>query len=360
MGVLMTLFSNAPTPCDGETFSSWLFRCSYSHWKIIPDRTRLLACPGWTWSGGLINVADPDFDFNASFFVQACKILKVDRHLISVYFRFRNEGLVSWEHRYWFCPECLRDDVQDGKIPAWRKEWCSSYSVFCGIHRIELVRLRGRPTYSKAWDAYVQICNQEVVESSWEKENFVRLRYVFFSNIKRWMNLTVKCGEMQEIDGRLFRRLYCVFLQLPNGRTDAGVARTFFHQGRVKTHSDLLTFKENLFLCSQVSDPRSRFGSMMLLGILLEIISQQYFSVFDRYCEMAKVYFPPTSGIENTIYLGGLSRNDFGYLHEFLGTFSRGKWPKLDVFIGRQEARYRQAGVCSGMKLGERPSSNDS
>lgn len=353
----MNLFSNIPTPCDGETFSSWLFRCCQSRATIKPDRTELLARPSWTWSGNLINVADPDFDFNAGFFVRACQILKVDRHLMSVYFRFRNEGLVSWEHRYWFCPDCLRNDVREGKIPAWRQDWCSSYSVFCGIHRTELLRLRRRPTYSKAWDAYVQICNDETVESSWKNEKFVRQRYVCFSKIKKWMNLAVECGKMQEVDGKLFRSLYCIFLQLPNGRTDAGVARTFFHQGRVKKHSDLLTFKENLFICCQLSDPRSRFGSMLLLGILLEIISQRYFSIFERYCGVAKVYFPLASGIENTIYLGDLSREDFGYLHEFLGTFPRAKWPKLDAFIARQEARYRQAGVCSGMRLGERPES---
>ncbi|MFW9082539.1 hypothetical protein ACOI9X_25175 [Pseudomonas sp. P2757] len=346
-------FPNLPNPCDGEIFSSWLFRCYHSQFTCISDRESLFARPAWTWSGNLIKVADPDFEFDTPFFFKVCEILKIDEYLTSVYFQFRDEGLVGWEHRYWFCPECLRNDVRIGKIPAWRKEWCSSYSVFCRTHSIELVMLNVRPTYSKAWDAYVQICNQEIASSSWSDERFVRLRIAGYSQIKRWLSQKADGGEIDEVEGRLFSRLYCVFLQLPTRRRDSGIARTFFHQERVKKYSDLINYKENLFLCPQISEPRSRFGSMMLLGILLEITSLKYASIFQRYCGVAKVFFPATAGIENIIYLGGLSREDYAYLHEYLGLFPREKWARLDSFFTRQEGRYRQAGVCSGMRLGE-------
>ncbi|WP_349734153.1 hypothetical protein [Pseudomonas jessenii] len=349
----MKIFFNVPNPVDDETFSSWLFRCSSSRLTVISDRGGLLARPDWTWSGGLIKFDDPDFDVNTEFFNRACDIVRIDKHLAAILFQFHDKEVVSWEHRCWFCPECLRDDVKEGRTPAWRKTWCSSHSVFCMIHKVELVKLKGRPSYSKAWDAYVQICNQNLIASTWSTERFVRLRIIFFNRIKRWLSVGADSGEINEIQDRLFRRLFRVFLQLPTQRRDAGIARTFFHQGRMKKHTDLITFKENLHLCHQISEPRSRFGCMMLLGILLEIIPQIDSLIFQRYCEAEKVYFPDVLGIENTIYFGAINREDYKFLHGYLGLFPRRNWPRLDAFLTQQDDRYQRAGVCSGMMLGE-------
>lgn len=349
----MNLFFNLPNPLDDETFSSWLFRCSSNRFAVISDRGALIARPDWSWSGGLIKFDDPDFDFDTEFFNRASDILCIDKHLASTFFQFREKEVVSWEHRCWFCPECLRNDVKFGRVPAWRKTWCSSHSIFCQLHKAELVKLRGRLSFSKAWDAYVQICNQHLIESSWSAERFVRVRIVLFNRTKKWLSEEVDDGEISEIQCRLFRRLFCVFLQLPTQRRDAGVARTFFHLGRMTKHSDLITYKENLELCHQISEPRSRFGCMILLGILMEIIPQIDTLIFQRYCEAAKVYFPGVLGIESAIYFGAINREDYAFLHDYLGLFPRNKWPRLDVFLSQQDDRYRRSGVCSGMKLGE-------
>ncbi|WP_201192446.1 TniQ family protein [Pseudomonas fluorescens] len=338
----MKIFPNLPAPVYDEVFSSWAYRCSMHRRCSTFANAALHAEPDWTVNGNITKTEDPDFSFENIFFHKACQALNIQVSSARYLFRPLSDDLVDWDRRVWFCPQCLRSDVQAGRMPAWRKSWCYDTFVFCSIHLIEPVRLEARSGCEKAWDAFVQICNKQDLSSQWSEKRYVELRYLYFSRIERWQRSRRGIGGERAVEYRLFKKMYRIFLFLPTRQADSGgVARTlFFNARRVRSSSSLLTFQENLHLGPQLSDPAGRFGSAMLLAVLLGVISEAQLFPFIRYCERANAYFPPLVGFEGAIYLGSLSQNEYNYLLEYLGELQNGRWPRLEKFLAIQKRLY--------------------
>lgn len=349
----MKIFPGLPTPVDDEVISSWFFRCSMNQHSIVSNRVSLRANPDWNWDGRWVDSEDPDFDFDTEFYCQAVSLLGIDAHTTTAFFKPRSDAIVSWDHRCLFCAHCLRDDVASGRLPAWRKSWCYVDSIQCRAHRTELVTLRGRPTCSKAWDAFVQTCNAAHRGTRWDDERFVRVRSICLQRIERWLSSASGSAQPKRIESRLFRNLFDVFLQLPTRRSNGGVARTFFNYQRALKASDAATYWDSLFHGAEMSDACSRFGCFMLLAILLELMPISIVLTFVKYCENANVYFPNLCGLTNVIYLGNVDREEYKILHAYLGKFPRERWPLLHAFLSLQEDRYCRAGVFNGTRIGD-------
>ncbi|WP_139834809.1 TniQ family protein [Pseudomonas sp. B15(2017)] len=339
----MKIFPNLPAPVYDEVFSSWAYRCSMHRRCSTYANAALHAQPDWKVNGNITNTEDPDFDFETVFFHKACHVLNIQEASARYLFRPLSDDLVDWDRRVWFCPQCLRSDVQAGRLPAWRKNWCYDTFVFCSIHLVEPIRLEARPGCEKAWDAFVQICNKQDLSTQWGGKRYVELRHLYLTRIERWLKLRRGVGGERAVEYSLYKKLYRVFLFLPTRQADSGgVARTlFFNARRVQNFSSLLTFQENLHLGPQLSDPASRLGSAMLLAVLLGVVPETQMSPFIRYCEQANAYFPPLVGLEHAIYLGSLSPNEYNYLCEYLGEFCHGCWPRLEKFMAIQKRLYR-------------------
>lgn len=350
----MKVFPGLPVPVHSETFSSWVFRCSMNQHLTLSNRLDLQANPDCTWEGWRASFEDPDFDFKSDFFCQTINILAIDRRTVAKFFRAGTEDIVAWDRRCLFCESCLRSDVEMGRLPAWRRNWCEFNSVMCPMHKSELSILNGRPTFSKAWDAFVQMCNAKRTNTRWDDGMFIRLRFLSLNWINRRMNLDSVDHGAGAVRLHLFNKLYRVFLQLPTRRSNGGVARTFFSARQNPKHSDAVTYRESLFCGAGMSNARSRLGCLILLGILFDLIPESLILSFVKHCESANIYFPDLRGIENVIYLGNVDREEYHFLHSYLGEFPRSCWARLDVFLNLQEDRYVRDGVSNGARFGER------
>jgi hypothetical protein len=350
MGLLMRLFKGLTEPLYDETLTSWLFRCSVAQSTVCFDRRGLQARPEWWLSRDRLHSADPDFDFKAIFARSAAEMLNLDLGVIAEFFSPRSGAMVGWQARHLFCPECLRQDIAQWRLPGWRKAWCSEDSVYCLEHRYELVRLRSTPKYSKAWDAFCQTCNDSTIPSGWEDLQLARYRISCVTRIKAW--ISSNNSNAGAVSVALFKKLYCLFLQLPFRGTYGGAARVFFQSSATPRPIETSVLKDSIELGPATADTSSRFGSLMFCAMFLVVIPPHRIKKMITLGESMSVNWPFYAKLNRSIFLPSVDRQGFEYLHDYLGKFDRGGWPQLDNFLAAQEERYTREGVFGGVPFG--------
>jgi hypothetical protein len=345
----MAIFRGLPAPLGDETLTSWLFRCSVNQNVVIFDRRELEARPDWWWSGVHLNFSEPDFDFTSAFCRSVVASLGLDLNTISYLFAARSSAVAAWNTRHFFCPECLRYDISQRRLPSWKKSWCYENSVHCLEHRCELVRLRGSPKYSRAWDSFIQICNDKPLQSSWNDERFAEYRMACISRVYLWFDRT---KYLDYSSRAVFNKLYNIFLQSPYRGSYGGVARILFQSKSAPRALEVSLFSDSIVRGPSTADIPSRVGSLILVATLLEIIPQNRVHKMAEHAETLNISWPTHAELSRSIFFPSVSRSDLCFLHEYLGRFDRKRWPLLDNFLGMQEQRYRREGVCSGLVFG--------
>lgn len=349
MGLLMSKFTGFPTPIFDETFSSWLFRCSLGASSIGYDRHRLQVQPSWWLSGTKLHIEDPDFDFTSEFAQHVAEALDLDLAFLKAFFSSGHDDIVDWTARQFFCPECLRSDIAQWRLPGWRKSWCATDSVHCAEHRCELMRLRITARYSKAWDSFVQICNEDIILRRWGDPRLARCRESNLTRIQVWIRENNKTGQQRVL---LFRKLYRVFLQSPHRSTLGGAARLLFQSRSTPRMAGVDILEDSIALGASTADVSSRFGSLMMVGMLLGVIPLGKIERFFAFGKSANLNWSLYGDFHKHIFLPSVDRQGCEYLHHYLGVFDREKWPHLDRFLQKQEKIYMRDGVYGGTPFG--------
>ena len=292
----MAIFKGLPIPLADETLTSWLYRCSVNRNVSLFDRQELEARPDWWWSGLRLDFSELDFDFTSSFYNSAAASLGLDLNTVNIVFSQRPGPIVDWNSRHFFCPECLRYDISQWRLPSWKKNWCYNNSVCCLEHRCELVRLRGSPKYSKAWDSFIQICNGGPTRNSWDDEHFAICRISCLSRIHLWLE---RSNFSNPNNIAVFTKLYNIFLQSPYRGSYGGAARSLFQFRSSPRGLEASVFRDSVMFGPSTADIPSRVGSLILVAMLLEIIPQKTVTKLVSCARAVNIFWPTYSELVN-------------------------------------------------------------
>lgn len=345
------LFFGLPAAGVDETLSSWLFRCSINSRVQNFKRIGLSEKPTSWWEGLEFKSIDPDVDF-----LQASK--RFARNLnsslcenIEQFFSFTRGDVVDWQYRRFFCRDCLRDDVANGRLPMWRKSWCYAHSSICMMHEKQLESLNDVSRYSKAWEAFTKVCNSDLrvgAFAEWRRGGFwsATVSRVEGSMIN---NVDSECSIQQD----LFKKLFSIFLQAPYRNGRGGAARIHCYTEKGIRFAAPTSLEDSFSIGPSTADPPSRIGSFMLAAILLNVLP------LSRYSLITKIFEGGRSGVilPGDIHLAAafpaVDRAGYQALRRILGHVPMGRFPLLDRHLQLQQDRYVRDGAFDGCSLGD-------
>ena len=332
----MRLFIDLPTPKTDEAFSSWVYRCIHSSKSKRFGRHLLESGIRVVGDTPEIVFEDPDFNPGSDYFLQTCDKLNIDIKCAASFFTINADPVVPWEQRSSFCARCLKDDVASGTLPVWRKSWCYENSIMCHIHRVELISLDKYPTLAKAWDAFCQITQYPLEKNRWDEDKFARLRLICISRVSRWLKIQ-RHQEPAASQVNVYAGLYAIFLKVPTIKYPPGLARRLFYRGIVRNFRVEYSFLDCINKGAANSLPRNRFGSIVLLGWLLEILTPLQLAGLLRRFSDVSAYFPSSLQEVSRNVLGIAGLTDYLEFKKYLGVFFRPSGSKIDLFLADQE-----------------------
>lgn len=338
-------------PVTDETLSSWLFRCSCNRRVLNIERIGLYEQPVHWWRGLVLETEDPDNDF-----ISGCCRLGVGRpymepKILERFFALQSGSVVKWGHRRLFCPDCLRSDVASGRLPIWRRSWCYDSSAECAEHGRALTVLHELPRYSRAWDAFVQICNFSSSDITPPRSKFARLRSACIARVAHSLKYaSLGQGCLQQ---NLFNKFFNIFLQAPFRGSFGGAARVYFQRRNGLRLAEPVSLEESILIGPSSADVHSRYGSLMFAASLLGILPVPRFIMFVRRCEAESFGWSLPENLHLAAALPSVDRAGYEFLRDYLGRFSRMEFPLLDHYLRFQEQRYYREGVHSGHSFGE-------
>lgn len=344
------IFYGFPTPAIDEALGSWLFRCSVNRYPTLTSRLHLGDRPARWWEGGDLKYTDPDLHVLIAIERLQAAGFVITENLLRAHFAMRAGRPVAWNYRRLYCSECLREDLAKGQLPIWRKSWCYETSAICNVHGRFLNILTDSSRYSKAWDAFVADCNSGASRVIDADPMLTRLRLTTMSLIR---NHVSHCIESDPTGiSRLFEKLYRVFLQAPYKGSHGGIARIHFSTERRGKFTESETLDHSFLTGPATADASSRFGSIILAGALLGIISESRYVMLASAHESVNHNALLPRDLHQAAAFPYLSRSGYRTLHSFLGLIPRKSYPILDRHLQLQENKYKHDGAFDGRSLG--------
>lgn len=343
-------FIDLPKPVYDETLASWLFRCANNRRSRAGQRFRLEDRPKTWWVGIELKTADADTDFVAAENKLREAGYETNSKILERVFAPQKNNFVGWSFRRFFCAECLRQDVSEGRLPAWRKSWCYEYASVCAIHRKQLDILADPSHISKAWDAFVQHCNSSTNRIRRTDIFFARLRASTLSRIAKAVGSGVERDNF--VLSESFSKLMHVFLQAPFKGTHGGAARIHFQAERGTQFAAPNSLMESFTMGAATADCSSRIGGIVLASLLLGVIPESRFLAFVQSCEVMNINYMMPRDLHRAAAFPHLDRVGYGVLHDYLGDMPRSRYPILDRHLQLQEDRYKREGAFDGRRFG--------
>ncbi|WP_455884025.1 TniQ family protein [Pseudomonas protegens] len=344
------LFHGLPTPGNDETLGSWLFRCSVNSRSRFSCRIHLGDRPSRWWDDMDLKYVDPDTEIPMAIARLKVAGFEVRPQALQAHFVMQSGRPVAWNYRRLYCPECLRENVAMGQLPMWKKSWCYEEASVCTVHGRYLEVLDDCTRYSKAWDAFVAHCNTMANRASKASPLLQRLQSTTMSIITS--SFGDGNGSTQNGVHNLFCRLYRIFLQAPYKGSLGGIARVHFSTERSRRFIEPKNLEHSFLIGPSTADSTSRFGSAMLTGALLGIVSESRYSAFARIHAAASYNYLLPQDLHRAAKFPQLDKRGYVILHSLLGTISRTDYPLLDRHLHLQEEHYKHDGAFDGRPFG--------
>ncbi|SDS21206.1 TniQ family protein [Pseudomonas oryzae] len=276
----MIKFRGLPRPVYDETFTSWISRCGNAKHSRLPSLLDVRVSE--SISGGRFSHEDPDFDFESAYVLSAVRLIGVDLARIKCGFSPNTKWVLPWHQRKHYCPDCLIEDIRDGRNPSWRKSWCYAFSSHCQFHKRQLVEFSGKLSVDKAWDAFVEYVNfnntSSETSSKWASVAPTKLRYLLHLKSLRLAGVgPSSCCKKDNILSTFdcFKILTQIFLQARTTRTPPGAARHLFFSGRLTINRSIFGYPDVLEIGALETNAHERMCGVILSGFILSFYSKK-------------------------------------------------------------------------------------
>ena len=277
--------------CD-ETYSSWLWRCSEHNMSSLELR-RLLR----NYYDKKLRKGDPDFELAGELVRGVTQRLKLPSESFKFFFESRTHHVLDPTSRFAHCPYCIRDDISDMRLPAWRKKWCYIAAPICPVHKCLLaVKSSGCP-FEKGWEAFSE-CAAYLKRvgkfSICSYPRFVYVRQVFGVpdymlpidaglTMQRWflsLDRLERCWHRDKatfIDSTSLKHVCYLFLQIllscRSENRDPGFARFAFNQGYEPINRQCMTYQECMSVGAASAVPYHRLVAMLIVGVVFKVLT---------------------------------------------------------------------------------------
>ena len=286
-------------PVNGESFSSWMGRMSVE----VLSSSELNAYEIFSHQCARLSV-DPD-SLHELLAIRSCF---GDRYEdIFKDFRFSIDAYLPFHQSTNYCPECLKNDIKEVDLPAWRSAWRQLGMCICCDHDfpVMLVSL-STPHYSpldKAWRAYTEYVSSPSsrllvsfpLTSNGEQgiaDNKMLLRIT--ARVQNWILEDTPLIQTQKPSKAVLEFLLGMWLCDPAWRTAPGFACSFFFPER-KGNSANLT-PDTSFADAPPhytwATPRQIAVAYWMLGVAFNVISFSEAQTIRDVCRPYSLPFP--------------------------------------------------------------------
>ncbi|MCS3468518.1 hypothetical protein M2401_002253 [Pseudomonas sp. JUb42] len=266
-------FEGWPKPLIDETFASWLFRAAHSK-----------NCLSFNSDQGEMyydDSEDPDFDLYSAAFDRVCDAGGLKKELIRSYFKPRASLLSHPLHRFSFCRMCIREDIVNIGMPAWRKSWCYITAPYCLRHGCLLIVMEDDPTFYKPWEAFAtEVGSAPLFAYSrrWggvpskipSAEIGMRIqKWLAGLDTAEWFTLS---GQPELVSTSLLKNITILTMQILLScrivARSAGPARALYCDGREPIVHERLTYKESMNLGAVTASPYERMIALLMISCI--------------------------------------------------------------------------------------------
>lgn len=334
----MIKFSNLPRPVYDETFTSWIFRCGSHRYTLMSSLLDIIVTPKTI--EGRLAYEDPDFDFKSQYVLSASSLINIDLAQLESAFSPKTNWLLPWHMRKYYCPECLMDDVRQGRNPSWRRSWCYAFSSHCHTHKKMLIVLPGLLSPNKAWDAFSDYTERKNIylhiDSKWSHPNPSELRFLLQLKALRLAGVGHSAYHKPAKSRRTFdcfKIITQIFLQARTISTPGGVARHLFSSGALPINYGMAGYPDAIEIGSLESSSHERMCGVILAGFIFSFYSQRDLEVAKKIYYYTGYYFPSDKYKLGRMSFDFISKNDYLYVKSLFSKFPAAPTKKIKKFI---------------------------
>lgn len=285
----MSLFTGLIKPTYDETFTSWVYRCSIASPELHAQLKQNCAF-GFSGNSNVL-IVDPDFDRSSVIFVFVCQTLQLNPYEAWLYFKPSVEEVTPWPNRLHFCRRCLESDLEQGRLPSWRKSWCYALSTICSEHKVELSIGSVRPSLDKAWACFSSLLDQKPSAEGWEDSTFSRVRACIIDRVNRCRLKLLQqpscCMKSNYVDA-----IYILSLKTLTYMHPAGAAIYLAGYTRRRYYFNDENFYDVLLKGPGLSQPKERFLALLFAGWISDLIPDRAMRIVTQHLHLVGVEFP--------------------------------------------------------------------
>lgn len=286
-------------PRAGESFSSWMGRLSVEaeislHFRAIE-----------TFASQCSQVAvDPDTLYELPSIKQC---FSNDEQQNFTRFKYPPGNYLPFRQSTNYCPECLKADIKEVQLPAWRLAWRRQEICVCCEHEAPVMLLSlSTPHYSpldKAWRAYCEYVSSPssrllvsfpLISNGRQavKDNEMLLRLA--ARVQNWILADAPIDQAPRPSMKVVEFLLGVWLCDPSWRTAPGFACSFFFPQR-KGNSANLT-PDTSFASAPPhyswATPRQLAVAYWMLGVAFGVVTSDEAELIRDVCRPYSLPFP--------------------------------------------------------------------
>lgn len=272
-----------PRAQPDETFSSWVWRCG-----IHPRCGRINEKDAHRIFDSFREV-DPDYDFEAAGLLSICEKARITPKLAERYFAPRCSLVNPVSYRGYYCRKCIRDNVENGLLPVWRKKWAYYFYACCEEHRELLIPLHRYKNHDveKGWSAFAlsKVANRAL----FSYRAFDKVDCRFFKpvgplhKVQRWFNElernqvhTINKGMLETCAHPILplaQLMLKIFLTSRTSRHNSGPARYWMSGGSDEIQHELFEYGECMEHGLMSAVPYYRMIALLWVGQLFEVLN---------------------------------------------------------------------------------------
>lgn len=308
--------------------SPHLFRQVIYQGLLTPKRNAFGVVDPWPFP----DIEDIEFDHGSSLYSTVSEVLGFSSMYLTHFFGPMPQRLTHISTRKLYCTECFKESMLLHGFPVWKQSWCYATTACCAEHLNLLMSPRNNPEpKSRIWDCYVHSLSRRDRCISVYERRVAGL----IARVQHWIQALETTNTVSK---HAVLNLYAVLLSKRTIFSPQGLAAAIFgwHQS-VICHM-YLSIQERLEFGVHNSDARERGGALLMIGWLIEKVSEQEFSYVINGAFCSKGIAPHSPELFGRMIAQLCTKEEAGYVRQSLSDLQHYRTKNISEFLKGMDA----------------------